>query len=248
MTVLNSLLRRLGLGRPRFDAALAPESAFVAVGDIHGMGDLLDALVAKLDTEAPGLPLVFVGDYVDRGPDSAGVLRRLMELNPESKGGSCLLGNHEAMMLEFLDTPDSAGRLWMANGGAETLRSFGITDPEDHPFETLRDRLRTAAGDALLDWLARRPLIWQSGNVAVSHAGGDPKLPVRPDRGHGLLWGHPDLFDTPRKDGLWMVHGHFITEAPVMKAGRIGIDTGAFQTGRLTAAIIEPGYVRFIHG
>ncbi|SHM61246.1 serine/threonine protein phosphatase 1 [Roseovarius litoreus] len=247
MTGLSSLLHRLGLGRPGFDAPLAPDRAFVAVGDIHGMHDLLDALIAKLATEAPDLPLVFVGDYVDRGPDSAGVLRRLMELDPDATGGGCLLGNHEAMMLEFLDTPDSAGRLWMANGGAETLRSFGIADPEDHPFETLRDRLRAAAGDALLDWLAQRPLIWQSGNVVVSHAGGDPNLPIEPRRGHGLLWGHPHLFDTPRKDGLWMVHGHFILDAPVMKAGRIGIDTGAFQTGRLTAAIIEPGYVRFIH-
>jgi len=247
MTGFRSLLHRLGLGRPGFDAALAPDNAFVVVGDIHGMKDLLDTLLAKLTTEAPGLPLVFVGDYVDRGPDSAGALRRLMDLDSHATGGACLQGNHEAMMLEFLETPDSAGRLWMANGGAETLRSFGIASPEEHPFEALRDMLRDAAGDALLEWLSDRPLIWQSGNVVVSHAGGDPNLPIQPGRGHGLLWGHPDFFDTPRQDGLWMAHGHFILDAPVMKAGRIGVDTGAFQTGRLTAAIIEPGYVRFIH-
>lgn len=247
MTGFRSLMHRLGLGRPGFDAALAPDSAFVVVGDIHGMSDLLDTLLAKLSKEAPGLPIVFVGDYVDRGHDSAGVLRRLMELDPEANGGACLQGNHEAMMLEFLETPDSAGRLWMANGGSETLRSFGIHQPENHPYETLRNRLQEAAGDALLAWLSDRPLIWQSGNVVVSHAGGDPNLPIQPGRGHGLLWGHPDFFDIPRQDGLWMAHGHFVRDAPVMKAGRIGVDTGAFQTGRLTAAIIEPGYVRFIH-
>ena len=247
MTAFRSLLHRLGLGRPGFDAALAPDSPFVVVGDIHGRRDLLDALLLKLDLEAPALPLVFVGDYIDRGPDSAGVLRRLMELDGHAAGGACLLGNHEAMMLEFLDAPDSAGRLWMANGGAETLRSFGIDTPEKQPFETLRDRLRAAAGAALLDWVADRPLIWQSGNVVVSHAGGDPTLPIQPSRGHGLLWGHSAFFDTPRQDGLWMAHGHFILDAPVMKAGRIGVDTGAYQSGRLTAAIIEPGYVRFIH-
>lgn len=228
---------------------MAPEQPFVAIGDIHGRDDLLSALLDQLRDQAPELPLVFVGDYVDRGPDSAAVLRRIMGLCQSApQKVIALKGNHEVMLLDFIDTPEVAGPLWLRNGGAKTLESFGIPDPADNAdaLRGARDALVEQAGPGCIDWLRARPLIWQSGNVVVSHAGGDPARPIDPRRGHGLLWGHRAFLRKPRRDGLWMVHGHFIVPEPHMRAGRIAIDTGAYSTGRLSAAIVGPEGARFL--
>lgn len=229
-----------------FETDLSPDSSFVAVGDIHGRYDLLHALHKQLCEKAPNKPIVFLGDYVDRGPQSAEVLRYLNKMSAESVVEVvCLKGNHEAMMLDFLDNPENTGARWLMNGGRQTLASFGIEQTKA-PFSELRDQLIKNAGEELLEWLRQRPLLWQSGNVVASHAGGDPTRKLNPRRGHGLLWGHAKTRNTPRKDGLWMVHGHYIVERPSTRQGRIEIDTGAWRTGRLTAAIIAPNQVHFL--
>ena len=154
------------------------------------------------------------------------------------------------MFLEFVDIPARAGPQWLRNGGVQTLESFGICAPSDNQdpdaLVIARDALIEQAGRNCIDWLRALPLVWQSGNVAVSHAGGDPSRAIEPRRGHGLLWGHRDFLSKQRGDGLWMAHGHFIVPQAHMRAGRIAIDTGAYSTGRLSAAIVEPGSVRFL--
>lgn len=233
-------------GSDGFDTQAAPDAPFVAIGDIHGRDDLLRSLCDRLRGESPGLPIVLVGDYIDRGPHSAEVLRSLKSLSDDPSAKIvCLMGNHEAMMVEFLDDPENAGSRWLLNGGAKTLESFGI-DTADVPLPALRDHLRNMAGDDLLDWVRERPLMWQSGNVVVSHAGGDPARAPNPRRDHGLLWGHAKTRRVRRKDGLWMVYGHYVVETPKALPGRIEIDTGAWRTGQLTAAIIRPGEVTFL--
>lgn len=248
MSRIADYLSSLRREKPGFDTPPAPERDFVAIGDVHGCDGLLAQLLDRVEHEAPGLPVIFVGDYVDRGPDSAGVLARIMELTRSGAVG--LRGNHEAMMLDFVDMPARAGPQWLMNGGVQTLESFGVPAPadpwDDNALTDARDALIDRAGPALIAWLRERPLIWQSGNVAVTHAGGDPSSPLEPRRGHGLLWGHPDFWRKRRKDGLWMVHGHYIVAAPGMRDGRISIDTGAFHTHRLTAAIVTRGDVRFV--
>jgi serine/threonine protein phosphatase 1 len=240
MSPFRQILGRFGPRAVTFDAPIDPQDAFVAIGDIHGRLDLLQALLDRLGDTVPDLPLVFLGDYVDRGPDSAGVLRLLHDLGP-----TCLMGNHESMLLEFLDSPETGWPRWRVNGGDATVASFGLDPHADDP-AALSQGLRARMGDALCDWLAALPLTWQSGNVMASHAGGDPTRQIEPRRGHGLLWGHPKFLTTPRRDGLWMVHGHFIHEAPEICGGRIAVDTGAFVTGKLSAAIIRPGDVHFV--
>lgn len=234
-----------------FDAPLAPTSAFVAIGDVHGCDDLLARLLDRIRTEAPGMPIVLVGDYVDRGADSAGVLTRVRNLTlsgPEN--AIALKGNHEAMMLDFIDFPAKSGRQWLVNGGDRTLESFGVAAPLDAPREddliAARDALVALADPAIIAWLRALPLLWQNGNVMVTHAGGNPLQAIEPRRGHGLLWGHPDFLRRPRQDGLWMVHGHFIVPEAGLRDGRISVDTGAYRSGRLTAAIISAGEARFV--
>ena len=112
---------------PRFEVPLMPEQSISIIGDIHGRDDLLSRMVELLDKEQLD-HWVFVGDYVDRGPTSAEVLTRLM--TPEGAGGQviCLMGNHEKMMLDFLDHPIERGRRWLRNGGDRTMESFGVLD------------------------------------------------------------------------------------------------------------------------
>ncbi|WP_051489350.1 metallophosphoesterase [Roseivivax halodurans] len=237
------------LGR-HIDAPLDPDAPFAAIGDVHGRDDLLERLLGRLEGELPaGAPLVLLGDYVDRGAASAGVLRRLQALDAEARV-TCLCGNHEAMLIEFLDYPVLAGPRWLRNGGVQTLESFGVTGmpagPEASDWEALRDRFRGAMGGDLETWLRARPLRWQSGNVAAVHAGADPARPLSDQRDDVLLWGHPSFATMRRRDGTWVVHGHTIVPRPAAAGGRISVDTGAYATGVLTAAIVEPGSVRFV--
>ncbi|MEL7258111.1 MAG: metallophosphoesterase [Pseudomonadota bacterium] len=218
----------------------APDTPFIAIGDIHGRADLLTRLLPRL----PNFPIICVGDYVDRGDHSAEVLRLLLE-RPDI---ICLSGNHEDMMLNFIDAPEQEGR-WLLHGGMQTIASFGLggisPSARGEELVRLRDLFVKTMGDEMLNWLRDLPTLWQSGNVAVLHAGADPSKPIADQKPQTLRWGHPAFLSTPRTDGMWVVHGHTVVDAAIAEGGRIAIDTGAYATDCLTAAIIEPGQVRF---
>ncbi|MBT9386721.1 metallophosphoesterase [Pseudooceanicola sp. CBS1P-1] len=232
--------------KPTFSAALAPSEPFFAVGDIHGRDDLLDRLLTRMAATAPEARQVFVGDYIDRGEQSAAVLQRLHAAERASEGRLlCLMGNHEEMLLRFLKDPAAEGPRWMRYGGLQTLASLSVSPPalsaSQTEWETARDRLQDALGEPLLDWVRTLPRSWQSGNVAVVHAGAAPDRAIGDQDDTTLLWGTPDFEATPRTDGIWVIHGHTIVDLPYMRRGRIGVDTGAYATGRLTAALLRPG-------
>ncbi|WP_282026913.1 metallophosphoesterase [Limimaricola cinnabarinus] len=226
--------------------APAPADPFMAIGDVHGRADLLEALLGRVLRACAHAPVVVLGDMIDRGPDSAGVLKLLHGLR--TAGVICLRGNHEQMLLDFLDAPERCGGRWFRNGGFETLESFGIglPDPEiDGSMERCAAELRARLGP-LLPWLHELPLIWRSGNVLAVHAGLDPECPWDAQRDAHLIWGHPRFGHRPRRDGLWVVHGHVVQPEPLCRPGRIAIDTGAWFTGRLSAARIGAGTVEFM--
>ena len=162
----------------------------------------------------------------------------------------CICGNHEAMMLEFLDDPIAKGGRWLRNGGEQTLASYGITLNEDSTVDqvvTARQHLQAALLDGSETWLRSLPLSWTSGNLMVTHAGPDPDEPTEGQDDKVFLWGHSRFLRAPRNDGLWVAHGHWIRDKPICADGRINVDTGAWATGRLTAALIgTDGTVRFI--
>ncbi|WP_249200280.1 metallophosphoesterase family protein [Thetidibacter halocola] len=230
-----------------FDAPLAPDRAFYAVGDIHGQFHALDSLLKKIEQTEDIDPVICVGDYIDRGEHSAHVLtwlKHLTELYPELF--LCLMGNHERMCLNFIDDPDSHAERWLRYGGLQTFYSFNLTVPPGESPTALRDKLVEEMGQPMIDWLRDLPLHWQSGNVVVTHAGADPDLPIDLQPERVLLWGHPEFARKPRKDGMWVVHGHTIVDEPMAQAGRIAVDTGAYATGRLTAAHVSTSGVRFV--
>ncbi|WP_386685025.1 metallophosphoesterase [Loktanella sp. R86503] len=230
---------------PPFTAALKVAEPVALIGDIHGCDRLLDRLLGKLDSLPNPLRIVCVGDYIDRGDGSAAVIDTLMQ-RPDIV---CLKGNHEAMCLGFLDDPEKYGRRWLRYGGLQTLAGYGVAGPVqggDRGLQRVRDDLALAMGDARIDWLRGLPLTWQTGNLLVTHAGGNPAQAAGDQRSRDLLWGHPDFMTLPRMDGIWVAYGHVIQDKPVMAQGRIALDTGAYATGVLTAAVLGDGPPRFV--
>ncbi len=225
-------------------AAPAPDHPFVAVGDVHGRLDLLAPVLDR--AQAAGLPVVMLGDYIDRGPDSAGVLRLLQDRSA-AMDLTCLRGNHEDLMLRFLTRPRRTGRPWLRYGGRATLASFGINDlpAEVGPDDLMRahQALLAVLGDQAV-WMKSMPYLWQSGNVAACHAGADPHQPLDEQLQKAMTWGHPDFGVVPRRDGIWCVHGHRIVDALTVQGGVISVDTGAWKTGKLTAIVIGDGQIR----
>jgi serine/threonine protein phosphatase 1 len=252
---LNFIKRLAGKSRsapaaPAFDAPLAPDAPLHAIGDIHGRADLLDRLLEKLEADGTER-MVFLGDYVDRGEQSRDVLTslaRLCDARPDDV--TCLLGNHEQMMLDFLDKPEDGAGRWLRNGGLQTLASFGIGNiteaPTPEQAEVAADALRQSLGAELDAWLRALPRQAASGNVHFVHAAADPALPMSAQDPRHLIWGHPAFFATPRTDGNWIVHGHTVVDQAGAESGRIAVDTGAWFTGRLTAARIAPGALDFV--
>lgn len=231
----------------------APELPFFAVGDIHGCADLLDVLLAKIEVVATGEEMcVFLGDYIDRGPDGRGVLTRLFDLSRQYPDKVvCLMGNHERMMLDFIDDPAGAGLEWLRFGGLETLQSFGIFAGKRGLDSTgsieLANALEAALPPGVQEWLRSLPLQWSSGNMHCVHAAMSPKRHPKAQREPALLWGHPKFFSEPREDGVFVVHGHTIVENASISASRVSLDTGAYKTGRMTAARISTGGCIFLH-
>ena len=230
---------------PVFDSPLAPSERIVVVGDVHGCDRLLISLLNRLGALDPSPDrLVFTGDLIDRGEDSSSVLALVYGLQRRlGKGLVVLRGNHEQMMLDFLDAPTTSATRWLRYGGLQTLASFkigGATETmSDAQAHRVRDKLAEALGPALIDWMWEMPAIYSTGNIHVVHAGADPALPLGEQSAHTLTWGHPDFLRRARRDGQWVVHGHTIVDAVEPQAGRICVDTGAYATGRLSAALIH---------
>lgn len=253
--LLTSLFARQARPRQEVSARqepVQPEHPFVAIGDVHGRADLLLEIDRLISERCPNWPVVFLGDYVDRGEDSREVLKLLMSVPADREPPvTCLMGNHERMVLDFLDNPARKAARWLRNGGLQTLASFGLAPPRGEgagadAWEDLRDGLADAMGEDMIAWLQARPLTWHSGNVWAVHAAADPDIPMTEQTEFTLLWGHPEFTRRPRTDGQWVVHGHTIVQAPQVHEGRIAVDTGAYATGRLSAALISPDGVTFV--
>ena len=229
-----NLFRRAGR-KSVFSVHPKPDTPSVVFGDVHGCADLCQRLLEQNE----GTQIVGVGDYIDRGPHSSEVLRLLSS----REDVVCVAGNHEAMLLEFLEAPDGFGRRWLRYGGIDTLGSFNVKLVRyDAPAEDLvsaRDALLAAMGDRVVSWLRSLPAFWQSGNVCVVHAGADPARPVGDQSAENLYWGHPMFRRNMRNDGLWVIYGHTIQTEVSVDKGKICVDTGAYRSGVLSAVYLD---------
>lgn len=230
------------------EARLPPGLRVYAIGDIHGRADLLDRLHDKIEADlAPsskyGAPaktvIVYLGDYVDRGPDSHGVIERLTRSRFSGIETVALLGNHEDMLLQFLDAPYGAS-LWLSNGGDATLASYKVKVPASYDELLFTQRaLLGAMPRHHKQFLGTLPEQVQYGDYLFVHAGIRPGLPLDRQSREQMIWIRDVFLDSEIDHGLIVVHGHTIVHEVEWRPNRIGVDTGAYTTGRLTALVLE---------
>jgi len=225
------------------DMKLPEGDRVYAIGDVHGRLDLLDPLLARVADDIAAHPddraeLIFLGDLIDRGPDSKGVIDRLASAKLPAPA-TFLMGNHEEMLLSFVERPHEAAQ-WAVNGGEATLASYGIAPDElpRHP-EAARDRLLHLMPAAHLAFFESLQLSAARGGYFFCHAGVRPGVPLdRQDR-FDLLWIREAFLNDPGDFGKVVVHGHTPVRQVENLANRIGVDTGAFIWGRLSAVALS---------
>ena len=242
-----SLLKRFLPGAARKAPARAPAgAALYVIGDIHGRSDLLAALLRKIDADAARLAadaareLIFLGDYVDRGPDSRGVMDLIVEARrrPAPWSATALMGNHEQTLMQFLVDPD-IWPSWSEFGARETLNSYGVPPPPRGSAPEDWAKASAALGEALpadhRALLRSMPLAVERGDYLCAHAGVRPGLPLEAQSEQDLLWIRDDFLRSERRLEKVIVHGHTPAEEAFVGDHRIGLDTGAYATGLLTA-------------
>ena len=252
-------LSPFGLFRRGRDAACLPSGLRIyAIGDIHGCLTRLEALHRAILQDARGSDgrrlLIYLGDYVDRGEDSRGVIELLLQPPPADEAGAFervfLKGNHEDFMLQALEDK-SVLVPWLTNGGDQTCRAYGI-EPTAPPEGThdllgwLREALAAALPPAHLAFLRALQLHHAEGGYYFCHAGVDPAVALEQQAEQDLLWMREPFLSSRQPFGKVVVHGHTPTSAPERRANRIGIDTGACYGGRLTALVLDGHEQRFL--
>lgn len=223
-----------------------------AIGDIHGRMDLLTDLLKRIAADdaalatVPHKGLVFLGDFVDRGPDSAGVVDLVSSDPLPGFTTIALMGNHERLMLDFMADPEHA-ELWLINGGDTTLKSYGIKQWRGKSAELLREALLSAMPDQHREFLANLPLSHVQDPYIFVHAGVRPGVPIAEQKPDDLIWIREPFLRHPQPAEWIVVHGHTPAVEPDDQPHRIGIDTLAYRTGKLTAVRLEGAERAFLH-
>lgn len=229
-------------------------TAIYAIGDIHGCAAELDRLHALIAEDAARLAdglkavRVYLGDYVDRGPDSKGVIDRLIEAR-ETGDAVFLIGNHDAELMAYLGDPATLAR-WRAIGATETLASYGMPPPPVNPspaaLAAYAAQFRMQVPEAHMAFLQALRPCWRSGDLFFAHAGVRPGLKLDEQSVQDLMWIREPFLSSGRNFGAFVVHGHSSGYRIDMRANRLCIDTGAYATGALSAAVFDGGPVRVL--
>ena len=229
--------------RPVAAPCLPPGRRVYAIGDIHGEADLLISLLNAIrhDSSARGpaaVTLVFLGDFIDRGRDAATLLRALPLAGDDDV--KVLKGNHEAALVDVYRGDEEALAFWLRFGGRQTLEGLGVTIAEPVDTAHLLHALRAALDVGVVDWLDRLPHAWTCGDYLFVHAGIRPRVRLARQDPDDLLWIREPFLSSRRRHEKVIVHGHTFTPGrPELGGNRIGIDTGAHETGCLTALGLE---------
>jgi serine/threonine protein phosphatase 1 len=251
------MFRRLfGLGPRERPGTIPAGQAVYAIGDVHGRLDLLDDLLARIREDAAQHPsdrhrsLIFLGDYVDRGSQSRGVVERVLADPLPGFVTVRLMGNHEEAMLAFLDGA-SDGLDWLSFGGLETLISYGVpllsVPRTEAAVKTLRGALAEAVPARHVTFLRACALHHSVGDYVFVHAGVRPGLSLERQTPTDLMWIRDDFLRARIPlPGRVVVHGHTICDLPQNRDHRINIDTGAFVSGRLTCLSLRGSERRFL--
>ena len=227
-------------------ASVPAGQRFYVIGDIHGRLDLLNRLLDMIDVDAgrrgpADCQLVFLGDLIDRGPESAGVVERARQLAIAAPNTKFLMGNHEEVFLKALDGDVQAMRFFCRIGGRETILSYGISEPDylrmDH--EELVAALQQSVPESHRTFIGSFNDMLVVGDYAFVHAGIRPGAPLADQRPGDLRWIREAFIESTQVHECVVVHGHTISDEVEFRPNRIGIDTGAHLTGKLTCLALE---------
>lgn len=223
-----------------------------AVGDVHGRADLLAALLERIDDDLRARPIaqpleVFLGDYIDRGPDSRSVLELLIARRRQHEL-VLLKGNHEVYASDVLSDPSVLPE-WIKNGGIATLVSYGVKHARRAVPKSEHDTamaFRQALPDSHCRFFESLSLSFTCGDFFFTHAGVRPGIPLQKQSPEDLLWIREDFLLHEGDFGMFVVHGHTPAMEPDIRQNRINIDTGAYATGRLTCLVLEADQMTFL--
>lgn len=222
-----------------------------AIGDVHGMDDKLAVVHTAIAADLAARPppdhrIIHIGDYGDRGPDSAGVVNRLIAISGDPHM-VFLRGNHDQLWLDFIADPDRFGLMFLKFGGKETLRSYGVGNRAKN-YMQLASMFEMTLPEDHRAFLRRLKPSVQFGDFFFAHAGVQPGVPLAEQTAQDLVWIRDEFLGDTRDHGAVIVHGHTVTATmtPEVHPNRIAIDTGAVFGGPLTCVVVEGRAVRFL--
>lgn len=232
------------------------DTVIYAIGDIHGRLDLLDRIHRSIADDvaqrtASRRQVVYLGDYVSRGPDSAGVIDRVCDWLPDGFSRIALKGNHEDLLLRFLDGETDTGRHWLDFGGLEAMSAYGIEIPDreardDASVIALGRELARRLPASHLEFLRALQVKHTAGSYFFVHGGVRPGVPLEEQSERDCLWIRKAFLNSEADHGAIVVHGHCISEEPEIRPNRIGIDTGAYRSGILSCLVLDGATRSFI--
>ena len=236
-----------GMAAPQ--ATVPVGTVVYAIGDVHGRSDLLARMHQGIEEDAARRPaarrvLVYLGDYFSRGTDSRAVVERVLAWRPPGWEVVTLKGNHEDLILRFLEGDLRTGLHWLDYGGVEALAHYGMpmADPAARDEATaieLLHRLLEALPAAHLQFLRSLPASHREGGYFFAHGGVLPGVPLEAQRERDLVWIRKRFLLSDADHGAVVVHGHCISPEPEVRPNRIGIDTGAYESGILTCLVLD---------
>jgi serine/threonine protein phosphatase 1 len=225
-------------------ASTPADTRIYAVGDIHGRADLLAETIARIEDDQRRRPVkyaveVYLGDYIDRGPDSKAVMD-LLAIRLVQNRAVCLRGNHEEMMERFLRDPINL-HSWLQLGGMQTLASYGVFLRPDtvETGDDLHRRFCCAFPRTHQLFLRCLQPAFCCGDFLFVHAGIRPNIPIERQSSHDLLWIRHEFLDSTHDHGKFVIHGHTPVPHPDIRHNRINVDTGAWRSGTLTCISIQ---------
>lgn len=249
-----SLFRRVSANiaaPPRY--AGPPGKRLYAIGDVHGRRDLLDDLLDRIaqdlaEHRTDQVALAFLGDLIDRGPDSAGVIEDLRTLTDFPGRCAFLMGNHEEILLRVLNGEPGVGHDWLGFGGDVCAESYGVDAAALKAMDEVQiaATLRAAIPPAHVAFIKGFNDSISFGDYLLVHAGIRPGVAIEDQEPRDLRWIRDPFLSDAHDHGCMVIHGHTITDGVDQRTNRIGIDTGAYRTGVLTAVVIEEDELRFL--
>lgn len=251
--MLKRLFRRNKPTRPIDNASVPEGRRIYAIGDVHGRNDLLNILIEKILADDGGRStaeseIIFLGDLIDRGPDSAQVIETTMQLKKDAGAVRFLMGNHEEVYLEAARGDEKSVRFFNRIGGRETILSYDITLKEyiELDMAQLAGRMSLLIPQHHIDFVSAFEDKIVIGDYAFVHAGIKPGVPLSEQEPKHLRWIREEFLDEDEPHEKIIVYGHTISDDVVETGNRIGIDTGAYETGKLTALVLEGSERRYL--